>query len=363
MLIIKLNNLKIDLNENYWQTVFGLEIESQRSNIGKVGRIYMKTALITGITGQDGAYLAKLMLEKDYKVYGLIARRSTITTWRLEFLAIKNQVELIEGDITDLSSMIRAINMVKPTEIYNLAAQSFVSTSWEQPILTAQVTGVGVLNVLEAIRLTDSVIKFYQASTSEMFGLIQEQIQSENTPFYPRSPYGVAKLFGHWITTNYRESFNSFACSGILFNHESPIRGIEFVTRKVTDAVARIKLGKQKELRLGNIDAKRDWGFAGDYVEAMWLMLQQKEPDDYVVATGRTTTVRDMCKIAFDYVGLNCEDYVVIDPKFYRPAEVEILLGNPAKAREKLGWEPKTSLEELIHMMVDADLERVKNGN
>lgn len=320
----------------------------------------MKSALITGITGQDGAYLAKLLIEKGYKVFGLIARRSTSTIWRLEFLGIEKQVELIEGDETDLSSVIRAINKARPSEIYNLAAQSFVGTSWEQPVLTAQVTGVGVLNVLEAIRTTDPSIKFYQASTSEMFGLIQESMQSEKTPFYPRSPYGVAKLYGHWITVNYRESFNMFTCSGILFNHESPLRGIEFVTRKVTDAVARIKLGKQNELRLGNIDAQRDWGFAGDYVEAMWLMLQQQEPDDYVVATGRTTTVRDMCKIAFDYVGLDYEDYVVIDPKFYRPAEVDILLGNPEKAMKKLAWEPRTGLEQLIHMMVDADVERVK---
>lgn len=319
-----------------------------------------KSALITGITGQDGAYLAQLLLSKGYKVYGFIARRATRTTWRLEFLDIHKEVELLDGDLTDLSSIIRAIQIANPTEIYNLGAQSFVATSWQQPVLTAQSTGVGVLNVLEAIRLTNPQIRFYQASTSEMFGLIQESIQSETTPFYPRSPYGVAKLFGHWMTVNYRESFNMFACSGILFNHESPLRGIEFVTRKVTDAVARIKLGKQRELRLGNIDAKRDWGFAGDYVKAMWLMLQQSSPDDYVVATGRTTTVRDMCRIAFDHVGLNYEDYVQIDPKFYRPAEVEVLLGNPSKAKEKLGWEAKTSLEELIQMMVDADLERVK---
>jgi len=320
----------------------------------------MKSALITGITGQDGAYLAKLLLSKGYKVFGFMARRSTDSSWRLKFLGIDKQVEMIEGDLTDLSSLIRAIQKSKASEVYNLGAQSFVATSWQQPILTAQATGVGVLNVLEAIRLTDPSIRFYQASTSEMFGLIQEPMQSETTPFYPRSPYGVAKLYGHWITVNYRESFDIFGCSGILFNHESPLRGIEFVTRKVTDAVARIKCGKQKELRLGNIDAKRDWGFAGDYVEAMWLMLQQDKPDDYVVATGKTTTVRDMCRIAFDYVGLNYEDYVVIDPKFYRPAEVEVLLGNPGKAKEKLGWVRKTSLEELMHMMVDADVERVQ---
>ena len=276
-----------------------------------------KTAIVTGIFGQDGAYLAKLLLEKNYKVYGFIARRSTPVDWRLEELGIKNEVEYIEGDLTDISSLIRAINIAKPDEFYNLGAQSFVGTSWKQPILTAQSTGLGVLNCLEAIRLTDSNIKFYQASTSEMFGLIQEPIQSEKTPFHPRSPYGVSKLFGHWMTINYRESFDIFGCCGILFNHESPLRGIEFVTRKVTDAVARIKLGCQKDLHLGNIDAKRDWGFAGDYVEAMWKMLQQNKPDDYVVATGRTTTVRDMCKIAFDYVGLNYEDYVVIDLKHH----------------------------------------------
>lgn len=320
----------------------------------------MKSALITGITGQDGPYLAKLLLTKGYRVYGLVARRSTPNKWRLEFLGIEKEVEIIEGDLTDLSSLIRAIKKSNASEVYNLGAQSFVATSWEQPILTAQSTGLGVLNVLEAIRLTDTSIKFYQASTSEMFGLVQESIQSEKTPFYPRSPYGVSKLFGHWMTINYRESFNMFACSGILFNHESPIRGIEFVTRKVTDAAARIKLGRQKELRLGNIDSKRDWGFAGDYVEAMWLMLQQSEPDDYVVATGRTTTVREMCRIAFEYVGMDYEKCVVIDPKFYRPSEVEVLLGNPAKAKERLGWAPKTSLEELIKSMVDADLTRVR---
>lgn len=320
----------------------------------------MKTALITGITGQDGAYLARLLLNKGYKVYGLMARRSTSTTWRLEYLGIERQVELLEGDLADVSSLIRAILAARPDEIYNLAAQSFVGTSWDQPILTAQVTGLGVLHMLEAIRLTDPCIRFYQASTSEMFGHIREPIQSETTPFHPRSPYGVAKLFGHWIAVNYRESFGQFACSGILFNHESPLRGIEFVTRKVTDAVARIKLGKQDKLLLGNIDAKRDWGFAGDYVEAMWLMLQQAEADDYVVATGTTTTVREMCRIAFQHVGLPYEDYVVQDPKLYRPAEVDLLLGNPGKAKEKLGWEATTSLEQLIQMMVEADLDRVE---
>ena len=320
-----------------------------------------KSAIITGIYGQDGAYLAKLLLEKNYKVYGFIARRSTPVDWRLKELGIENQIEFIEGDLTDLSSLIRAVEIAKPDEFYNLGAQSFVGTSWKQPILTAQSTGLGVLNCLEAIRIVKSDTKFYQASTSEMFGLIQEPIQSETTLFHPRSPYGVAKMFGHWMTINYRESFNIFGCCGILFNHESPLRGVEFVTRKVTDAVARIKLGCQKDLYLGNIDAKRDWGFAGDYVEAMWKMLQQEKADDYVVATGRTTTVRDMCKIAFEHVGLNYEDYVVIDPKFYRPAEVDLLLGNPEKAKKALNWEAKTSLEELIKMMVDADLRRVSN--
>lgn len=321
----------------------------------------MKSALITGITGQDGAYLAKFLLDKGYKVYGLLARRATATTWRLAELNVLEKVELIEGDLTDVTSIIRAIEIAKPDEFYNLGAQSFVGTSWKQPQLTAQATGMGALNCLEAIRILNPKIKFYQASTSEMFGGMPEYpIQSELTPFHPRSPYGVAKLFAHWMTINYRESFNIFGCCGILFNHESPLRGIEFVTRKVTDAVARIKLGIQNDLHLGNIDAKRDWGFAGDYVEAMWLMLQQDEADTYVVATGKTTTVRDMCKIAFEHVGLDYEKYVVIDPKFYRPAEVDLLLGNPQKAKEKLGWEAKTSLQELITMMVDADMDRVK---
>lgn len=321
-----------------------------------------KSAIITGITGQDGAYLAQFLLNKGYKVYGLLARRATATVWRLEELNVLDKVELIEGDLTDVTSIIRAIHIAEPDEFYNLGAQSSVGTSWNQPQLTAQSTGIGALNCLEAIRLTNPKIKFYQASTSEMFGGIAEYpLQSETTPFHPRSPYGVSKLFAHWITINYRESFDIFGCCGILFNHESPLRGIEFVTRKVTDAVARIKLGVQKDLHLGNIDAKRDWGFAGDYVEAMWLMLQQEEPDVYVVATGRTTTVRDMCKIAFEHVGLDYEKYVVIDPKFYRPAEVDLLLGDPSKANEKLGWTAKTSLEELIKMMVDADMRRVQN--
>jgi GDPmannose 4,6-dehydratase len=317
-----------------------------------------KSALITGITGQDGAYLARLLLEKNYHVAGFIARRSTDTVWRLRELGIADRVAMIEGDLTDISSILRALDASGATEVYNLGAQSFVATSWQQPLLTANVTGVGALNMLEAIRLHDAKIRFYQASTSEMFGLIQADRQDETTPFYPRSPYGVAKLFAHWSTVNYRESFGMHASSGILFNHESPLRGIEFVTRKVTDAVARIKLGKQKELRLGNIDAKRDWGFAGDYVEAMWLMLQQDRPDDFVIATGVTTTVRDMCRLAFAHVGLDYEKFVVVDPKFFRPAEVDVLLGNPAKAERKLGWKAHTPLQQLMGMMVDADIAR-----
>lgn len=318
------------------------------------------SALITGITGQDGAYLSQLLLSKGYNVYGVLARRSTDTLWRLRELGIQDEVQFIDGDLTDLSSLIRAMEVSKAREVYNLGAQSFVGTSWQQPLLTAQVDGVGALNVLEAVRIVNRDARFYQASTSEMFGLIQAEMQDEKTPFYPRSPYGVAKLMAHWATVNYRESFDMHASSGILFNHESPLRGIEFVTRKVTDAVARIKLGLQKELRLGNIDSKRDWGFAGDYVEAMWLMTQQPAGDDYVVATGLTTTVRDMCEIAFGHVDLKTDDHLVIDPKFFRPAEVDVLLGNPAKAMAKLGWKPKTSLEQLITMMVDADMRRLQ---
>ena len=317
-----------------------------------------KSAFITGITGQDGAYLAKLLLEKGYKVSGLLARRSSDTLWRLRHLGIESEVDLLDGDITDLSSLIRIVEQTRADEIYNLAAQSFVGTSWSQPLLTASVTGLGAVQVLEAVRIVNKNARFYQASTSEMFGKIQEPMQSEDTPFYPRSPYGAAKLYAHWMTVNYRESFGMHTSSGILFNHESPLRGIEFVTRKVTDAVARIKQGKQRELRLGNIDVKRDWGFAGDYVDAMWRMLQQDQGGDFVIATGRTTTVRDMCKIAFARAGLDYEDHVVIDPALFRPAEVDILLGNPAKAAEQLGWRAQTSLEALMHMMVDADMER-----
>src|SRR3954465_11083931 len=318
-----------------------------------------KRALISGITGQDGAYLAQLLLQKGYEVHGLLARRSSDTSWRLRELDIAGQVNLVDADIGDLSSVIRALQLVKPDEYYNLAAQSFVATPWFQPLLTANATAMSVAIVLEALRLTTPQTRIYQASSSEMFGKVQAPVQDETTPFYPRSPYGVAKLFGHWITVNYRESFGMHASSGILFNHESPLRGIEFVTRKISDAVARIKQGKQRELRMGNLDARRDWGFAGDFVEAMWLMLQQAEPSDYVVATGRTITVREFCRIAFQHVGLNYEDHVVIDPKFFRPAEVDVLQGNAARARTKLGWRPKTSLEELITMMVDADMRRV----
>lgn len=323
-----------------------------------IGGEPMKTAFITGITGQDGAYLAKFLLEKGYCVVGLVPRRSTANLWRLEYLQIADQVRYEDGDLLDVTSLIRAMKRSKPDEVYHLAAQSFVGSSWEQPILTAQATGMGVLHVLEAIRETDPSIRMYQASSSELYGLIQEPQQSEQTPFYPRSPYAVSKLFGYWMTKNYRESFQMYTCNGILFNHESPLRGPEFVTRKVTLAVAQIVSGSQKELRLGNIFAKRDWGFAGDFVEAMWLMLQQEEPDDYVIATGETTTVEEMCKVAFDYVGLNYQDYLVIDPQLYRPAEVDILLGNPAKAKQKLGWYPKTKWQDLIHMMVEADLQR-----
>ena len=319
-----------------------------------------KNALITGITGQDGAYLAKLLLSKGYQVFGLVARRGSDMRWRLRELGVEAEIQYIEGDLLDLSSLARALEVSQADEVYNLAAQSFVGTSWQQPVLTAQVSGVGAINVLEAVRIINPKARFYQASTSEMFGLIQADRQDETTPFYPRSPYGVAKLMAHWATVNYRESFGLHASSGILFNHESPLRGVEFVTRKVTHAAASIKLGKQKELRLGNIDAQRDWGFAGDYVEAMWLMLQQPQADDFVIATGITTTVRDMCEIAFKHLGMNYDDHVIIDPQFFRPAEVDLLLGNPAKAKAKLGWEPKTSLEKLITMMVDEDVRRLE---
>ncbi|MGX7709244.1 GDP-mannose 4,6-dehydratase [Methylobacterium sp. Gmos1] len=322
-----------------------------------------KRALITGVTGQDGAYLAQLLLQKGYAVTGIVRRSSHAGVFdhRLKWLGIERDIELVDGNLIDLSSLIRIIQAAQPDEIYNLAAQSFVTSSWQQPLLTGQVTGLGAANLLEAMRSLVPQARYYQASTSEMFGLIQEQMQSETTPFYPRSPYGVAKLYAHWMTINYRESFGLHTSNGILFNHESPLRGVEFVTRKVTDNVARIKLGLAKELRLGNVDAKRDWGHAKDYVRAMWLMLQQEAPDDFVIATGRTTTVRDMCEIAFRHVGLNVEDHLVIDPNLFRPAEVEVLLGNPAKAKSKLGWEAEIGLEAMIREMVEADLARLKS--
>ncbi|MGI6680884.1 MAG: GDP-mannose 4,6-dehydratase [Bdellovibrionota bacterium] len=314
-----------------------------------------KTALITGITGQDGSYLAELLLEKGYNVWGM-ARRSSVEKFdRIEHL--RDKIKLIQGDLLDEFSLMTTLRKVKPSELYNLAAMSFVPTSWEQPVLTAEFTAVGVTKVLEAIRNVDPSIKFYQASSSEMFGKVREVPQTELTPFYPRSPYGVAKVYGHYITVNYRESYNLFACSGILFNHESPRRGYEFVTRKVTNAVARIKHGLDKKLYMGNLDSKRDWGYAGDYVEAMWLMLQQPKADDYVISTGETHTVRELVEIAFSHVGLNWEDYVEIDPKFIRPAEVDLLIGDSSKAKKVLGWKPKVNFEGLIKMMVDSDME------
>ncbi len=320
-----------------------------------------KKVLITGITGQDGAYLTKFLLQKNYEIYGLVARRTSDSLWRLRELNIENAVKLINGDMIDSASLVRAMELSEADEVYNLAAQSFVGTSWEQPSLTGQVTALGVTNLLEAIRLTNSKAKFYQASSSEIFGLVQRKQQNEHTPFYPRSPYAVAKVYGHWITINYRESFGMHASNGVLFNHESPLRGLEFVSRKISHSVACIKAGKLKKLYLGNIDAKRDWGFAGDYVEAMWLMLQQKKPDDYVIATGRSTTVRKLCKLAFEQVGLNYKDYIVIDHKLFRPAEVDTLLGDPEKANKKLGWFAKTSLKEMINNMVEADQKRITN--
>ena len=322
-----------------------------------------KRALITGVSGQDGAYLAQLLVEKGYEVTGIVRRSSHagVADHRLRWLGVLDHIRLVDGDLLDLSSLCRIVGECRPDEVYNLAAQSFVTTSWQQPLLTGAVTGLGVANVLEAVRSIWPQARFYQASSSEMYGLIQEPMQSELTPFYPRSPYAVAKLYGHWITVNYRESFGLHASSGILFNHESPLRGLEFVTRKVTDGVARIKLGRAKELRLGNIEAKRDWGHAADYVRAMWLMLQQEAGDDYVVATGETTSVRDMCKIAFAHVGLDMEAHLVIDPALYRPAEVDVLLGNPAKAKARLGWAPAIALEQMIVEMVEADLARLRD--
>jgi len=317
-----------------------------------------KKALITGITGQDGSYLAELLLDKGYDVVGVARRSSTVTFERIAHL--QDDIEIVFGDLLDQYSMIKLLEDHQPNEVYNLAAQSFVPTSFDQPVLTGEITGLGVTRVLDAIRVVDPSIRFYQASSSEMFGKVQEVPQTEKTPLYPRSPYGVAKVYGHWITINYRESYDLHASSGILFNHESPRRGHEFLPRKVSHTVAKIALGLQDELRLGNLDAQRDWGFAGDYVEAMWLMLQQDEPDDYVVATGETHEVRELVRLAFEHIGKDWEQHVVIDERFYRPAEVDLLIGDCSKAREKLGWKPKTSFPELVAMMVDADIALLK---
>ena len=319
-----------------------------------------KRALITGITGQDGSYLAELLLAKGYDVVGMVRRSSTVNFERIAHL--QDKLTFASGDLLDELSLVNIVREHAPDEIYNLAAQSFVQTSWSQPVLTGQTTAIGVTRVLDAIRLVNPGIRFYQASSSEMFGKVQAVPQSEDTPLYPRSPYGVAKVYGHWITINYRESYDLHASSGILFNHESPRRGLEFVTRKISHAVARISLGQQSELRLGNLDAQRDWGFAGDYVEAMWRMLQQDEPDDYVVATGETHSVREFCELAFSHVGLDYHDYVVTDDQFMRPAEVDLLIGDPTKAKDKLGWEPKMSFKDLVSTMVDADVALCSGG-
>lgn len=313
-----------------------------------------KRALITGITGQDGSHLAEFLLEKGYEVIGMVRRSSTVNFERIKHF--QDKLTLVSGDLLDEVSLIAILRECRPSEVYNLAAQSFVQTSWSQPVFTGEVTGLGVTRVLDAIRIVDPDIRFYQASSSEMFGKVVEVPQSETTPFYPRSPYGVAKVYGHWITVNYRESYNMFAVSGILFNHEGPRRGLEFVTRKISHGAARIKLGLDKELRLGNIDSQRDWGYAGDYVKAMWLMLQQDTPDDYVVATGATNSVRQFCEVAFRRLDLDYRDYVVQDERFIRPAEVDLLVGDPSKARAKIGWQPETSFEQLVEMMVDADM-------
>ncbi len=318
------------------------------------------TALITGITGQDGSYLAELLLSKGYRVVGMARRASTVTYERIQHLL--DDIEVIQGDLTDQGSLLSMFEKYEPTEVYNLAAQSFVPTSWNQPALTGDVTALGVTRMLEAIRFVDSKIRFYQASSSEMFGKVIEVPQKETTPFYPRSPYGVAKVYGHWITVNYRESFGLFAVSGILFNHESPRRGLEFVTRKISDGAARIKLGLAKDLHLGNLESRRDWGFAGDYVKAMWLMMQQDKPDNFVVGTGETHSVREFCEIAFNHVGLDYKDFVVQDERFYRPAEVDLLVSDPHKAGKTLGWEPSMGFKQLVTTMLDADLERLKKN-
>lgn len=317
----------------------------------------MPTALITGITGQDGSYLAELLLKKGYRVIGVARRSSTVTYERINHLL--DEISVVQGDLHDQGSLLSLLEEYEPTEVYNLAAQSFVPTSWNQPALTGDITALGVTRLLEAIRFVNPRIRFYQASSSEMFGKVLEVPQSEDTPFYPRSPYGVAKVYGHWITINYRESFDMFATSGILFNHESPRRGLEFVTRKISDGVAKIKLGLAKELRLGNLEAQRDWGFAGDYVDAMWRMLQQDKPDSFVIGMGETHSVREFCEIAFGHVGLDYKDFVIQDERFYRPAEVDLLISNPTKARTVLGWEPAVTFNELVTMMVDADMERL----
>ncbi len=319
----------------------------------------MRKALITGVTGQDGSYLAEFLLEQGYEVIGMIRRSSTVNFERIKH--IQERLTLVSGDLIDEVSMIGILREHRPSEVYNLAAQSFVQTSWTQPVLTGEVTALGVTRVLDAIRIVDPEIRFYQASSSEMFGKVQAVPQSEDTPFYPRSPYGVAKVYGHWITVNYRESYGLFGCSGILFNHESPRRGLEFVTRKITHGAAQIKLGLAKEMRLGNLDAQRDWGFAKDYVKAQWLMLQQDTPDDYVIATGKTHSVRRFCELAFGRLDLDYRDYVVQDARYMRPAEVDLLVGDPSKAREHLGWQPETSFEDLVTMMVDSDMEFLKN--
>ncbi len=316
-----------------------------------------RRALVTGVTGQDGSYLAELLLEKDYEVFGLIRRSSTVHFERIEH--IQDDIRLLSGDLLDQNSLMSAIQDSQPHEIYNLAAQSFVPASWDQPLLTGEITALGVTRILEAIRSINPEIRFYQASTSELFGKVQESPQSERTPFYPRSPYGVSKMYGHWITINFRESYDLFACAGILFNHESPRRGLEFVTRKITHGVAQIKHGLTDKLALGNLDARRDWGFAGDYVRAMWLMLQQDIPDDYVIATGQDRTIREFCAVAFSAAQLNWEDHVVVDERFLRPAEVDILTGDASKAREELGWQPEVSFEEMVGLMVEQDLEAV----
>ena len=322
----------------------------------------MPKALITGITGQDGSYLAEFLLARGYEVIGMVRRTSTINFDRIR--DFQDRIEIVQGDLLDQVSLINILQEHRPNEVYNLAAQSFVPTSFQQPVLTGEFTALGVTRVLDAIRIVDPQIRFYQASSSEMFGKVHEVPQRETTPFHPRSPYGVAKVYGHWITINYRESYNLFACSGILFNHESPRRGLEFVTHKITHAVARIKLGLADELRLGNLEARRDWGYAPDYVHAMWLMLQHDRPDDYVVATGETHSVREFCQVAFDYVGLDWEKHVVVDPKFHRPAEVDLLVGDPSKAGRILHWEPTVTFQQLVRIMVDADLTALKQtGN